>query len=523
MAISRQETSAGTFFIIKDPATGSFFRIREAEQFIAAQLDGTTVMDVVRQRTEQKFQAALSEESLNTFVKTLNNIGLLESKQTSAPGPERLASGTQRSLLYFRVSLFDPDRLFNILEPRLRWMFTSTFVLCSASTITLGLVSVVANWDQYLSDLGRLYNAAIVPIAILLSFLVVGLHEFAHGLTCKHFGGEVHEIGFLLFYFQPALYCNVSDAWLFQNRSSRLWVGFAGPYFELSVWAAAVMAWRVLDPETWLSTVALIIMTTSGIKTILNFNPFLKLDGYYLLSDYLEIPNLRRRSFRHVGNGFRRLIGLEPTLEKPASTRERRIYTVYGLVASAGSFMLLAYIVASAGGLLIEKGTPVLAVLSAVLIFVRLRHRFTRMFGRGSNSATSDEDGDVLSHSHAAPEPAARSDRRRRKGPSWRRWLRRGVLLALLGVLGCMAWFGHTDLRIAGPFTIAPKEPTDIRTAVEGVVESIDVGEGSSVQAGQIVMRLSDRELRSDLAKTEAEIRETAARIRLLETGPLSD
>ncbi|HYO84442.1 MAG TPA: efflux RND transporter periplasmic adaptor subunit, partial [Bryobacteraceae bacterium] len=145
------------------------------------------------------------------------------------------------------------------------------------------------------------------------------------------------------------------------------------------------------------------------------------------------------------------------------------------------------------------------------------------MFGRGSNYATSDEDGDVLSHSSAAPEPAARSDRRRRKRPSWRRWLRRGVLLALLGVLGCMAWFGHTDLRIAGPFTIAPKEPTDIRTAVEGVVESINVEEGTSVRAGQIVARLSDRELRSDLAKTEAEIRETAARIRLLETGPLSD
>src|SRR5207249_7967948 len=104
-----------------------------------------------------------------------------------------------------------------------------------------------------------------------------------------------HEIGFMLIYLQPALYCNVSDAWLFPKTSTRLWVGVSGPYFELVIWALATLLWRVTDGETWINYLALIVMATSGIKTCFNLNPLIKLDGYYLLSDYLGIPNLRAR------------------------------------------------------------------------------------------------------------------------------------------------------------------------------------------------------------------------------------
>src|SRR5437762_11088942 len=132
-------------------------------------------------------------------------------------------------------------------------------------------------------------------------------HEFAHGLTCKHFGGEVRELGVLLLYFQPAFYCNVSDAWLFPEKSKRRWVGFAGPYFELFLWACAVLVWRLTDPETWLNSGALAVLAVSGVKTLLNFNPLLKLDGYYLLSDALDMPNLRQRSYAYVGGRLKRL------------------------------------------------------------------------------------------------------------------------------------------------------------------------------------------------------------------------
>src|SRR5439155_5907974 len=111
-----------------------------------------------------------------------------------------------------------------------------------------------------------------------------------------------------------------------------LWVGLAGPLFELFLWSLATIAWRLFELETGIHTVAYIAMAASGIKTLLNFNPLLKLDGYYLLSDLLETTNLRRRAFGHVGSWLKRLVtGARAPDELPM--RERRIILTYGVFA----------------------------------------------------------------------------------------------------------------------------------------------------------------------------------------------
>src|SRR5262249_27563572 len=140
------------------------------------------------------------------------------------------------SLLYLRFKAFDPSWLFDRLIGHVRFFFTPGFLIVSAFIIAVAVAVAAANWTQYRQELPPLYHMSVVGIFMLLSFLVVTAHEFGHGLTCKYFGGNVREIGFMLVYFQPALYCNVSDAWLFPEKSQRLWVGFAGPYFELFLW-----------------------------------------------------------------------------------------------------------------------------------------------------------------------------------------------------------------------------------------------------------------------------------------------
>ncbi|MBI4624610.1 MAG: hypothetical protein HY736_15505 [Verrucomicrobia bacterium] len=187
----------------------------------------------------------------------------------------------------------------------MRFFFTPYFLAVSATVIFAAIGVAVTNWDDVTKTLSRLYQPAYFPLILAVIFLVIGAHEFAPGLPCKHFGGEVHELGFLLIYFQPALYGNVSDAWLFPEKVKRPWVGFAGPYFELFLWALATLAWRLTDIETTVNFVAFAIMTSSGFKTLLNFKPLIKLDGYYLLSDWLEIPNLRKRAFATIGRGLK--------------------------------------------------------------------------------------------------------------------------------------------------------------------------------------------------------------------------
>src|SRR5436309_6351162 len=312
--------------IVKDPLTGSFFRLGEAERFIADQFDGATPVEVVRKRTEEKFATSLSPETLNQFIKTLEKGGLLESAAGGEKASRRRSRRIQGNLLYQRVRLCDPDRLFNRLIGRIGFLFTPYFVVFSAALILFAMGVAISNWDDVRGDVARLFQISSLPLAFLTVFVVITLHEFAHGLTCKHFGGEVHELGFLLIYLQPALYCNVSDAWLLPEKAKRLWIQFAGAYFDLCLWALATVVWRVTDPATPPNYVALVVMVSSAAKTFFNLNPLLKLDGYYLLSDYLEIPNLRQRALGHL----RRRIGSwwgEATEETGETTRrERRVY-----------------------------------------------------------------------------------------------------------------------------------------------------------------------------------------------------
>jgi len=528
LTVRRHEADGGPVFVIKDPVSGAFFRFRQAEQFIARQLDGETTLEEVRQRAEKRFNATLIIDDLNSFVRRLERNGLLDTGKTPKRTDRSLVRG---SWLYLRFKLFDPARFFDRVARGAPFLFTPYFIAFAAAIIVLAIGVAVGNWADYTRDLSRLYQVSTIPLLLLLTFLVVSTHEIAHGVTCTRFGGEVHEAGFMLIYFQPALYCNVSDAWFFPERSKRLWVGFSGPAFELFIWALATLTWRVTDIETTVNHLALIVMTGAGVRTILNFNPLIKLDGYYLLSDYLEIPNLRRRSFQYVGRLTSRLVGAGSSSSSTASPRERRIYLIYGLTATIGSFALMGYVLFTVGAFLIGSGQPLPLALLTAFVGVRMRQRLYRLFSR-SRSVDEDDDAEDLDESDttasrkdttasrkdtaASPKKAPPKKRRR----TARRWLPRLAWIGLAGAAVAFLFLGRMELRISGPFNARPNENADIRAAVEGIIEEVYVGEGDRIVVGQPIARLSDKFLRVELQKTEAEIREARARLEILQEGP---
>ena len=390
LVVSRQPQKGQVIFVIKDPVNSQYFRLNEPDYFIAAQLDGCTGLETVRQRTEATFNVRLSPQSLAEFIISLRQSNLLESAASeTVPLRERRRLGG--SLLYLRFKLFDPDALFSWLVKRIGFCFSPGFVACAAATIIWALILAVANWDVFRQDLIGLirWNALIWLLAAMLAVSMA--HEFAHGLTCKHFGGEVRELGVLLLYFQPAFYCNVSDAWLFPEKSKRLWVGFAGPYFEFFLWACAVLVWRLTDGETWLNFGAVAVMAVSGIKTLLNFNPLIKLDGYYLLSDLLDIPNLRRRAYAYIGDAIKGVLGMERTATAEIPPRERRAYLAYGLAAAVCSFSLLGFAIMKLGGLLIANRQPEALILATGLLGMKIRRRFRRLFGKSPDPSKPDD------------------------------------------------------------------------------------------------------------------------------------
>lgn len=496
LVVSRQETSAGTFFVVKEPRTGQFFRLKEVEHYITQQLDGSTPLDVIRQRVQEKFAAPLEPDTLKQFIKSLRQMGLLETGETDSGHLSERRGLVRGSLFYLRFKLFDPDRLFDRTAGRLRFFFTPSFLIFSAAFILFALGITVVNWNEIKLDLLRLYQLQALPIVLLTVLIIGAAHESAHGLTCKHFGGEVREMGLMLIYLLPAFYCNVSDAWLLPEKSKRLWVAFAGPYFELFLWALATLTWRLTDQETGLNYAALVVMTTSGIKTLFNFTPLIKLDGYYLLSDYLEMPNLRKKSFRYVGSGIKKLWGGSSSEEQAATAREKWIYLVYGLLAVTYTSWLLIFIGERYGSVLVDNYGGWGLALFGVLVFAKIQSRFRRLFSRRST-------------------PAKPAKVKWKIAPLLR--LVRNV--TVLGVALVVVFLGRMQLKIPGEFRVLPIHNADVRAEVDGIIEAIHVDEGDRVHEGDLIAELVERDSRADLRKTEAEIDEKRAKLRMLKAG----
>ena len=515
LIVRRQQTPRGVFVVVKDPASGDFYRFGEVEDFILQQLDGVTPLEEIRRRAESRFGAPLPDGALEIFVQKLDKNRLLETDR--APRRDRGHSGgrVRGNLLYLRLPVFDPTRLFDWLLPRARFFFTRRFMTFSAAVIVLAAATLAMSWTSFRGDLTRVSFPSAIPTLIAVLFILVSMHEFAHGMACRHFGGEVREVGFMLIYFAPACYCNVSDAWLFPERAKRMWVGFAGPYFELFLWALAVFAWQVTEADSWISYIALLVMIGSGVKTLVNFNPLIKLDGYYLLSDFLEIPNLRRKSFRYVGSLIKRLMGSSDPLETTASPRERRVYLTYGAIATVYSFSLLGFMTMKAGGILIGKGQPVALALFGAMVGSRFRSRIRGLMGRG----TPDDDPDEPT---SAPDAESGNEPEKKPRSSRSFWTerRRFVIAGAVGVSLLALVFGRVELRVSGPVSVLPVENADVRAGVAGVVDEVVVDEGDRVRAGDLIARLSDQTLLSDLQTTEAEIREAHANLQKLEAGP---
>ena len=491
LVIRPQTSATGTTVVIKDPTARRFFRFGEVEHFVAQQLDGSTPLDVVRRRVEERFDRPLDEETLRRLVEQFSRFRLLDDGVEQRE--EQHARRVNGSLLYIRARAFNPDRCLDWLVKRTNFVFTRTFVLTSAALMLAALTVVAVDWPQFTADLGRLYRFDALLLAWVPVLSVTTVHEFAHGVTCKRFGGQVNEIGFLLLYFQPCFFCNVSDAWLIPEKSKRLWVTFAGAYSEMLVWSVATFAWRITETDTWINFVALVVMATSGTKSLFNLNPLIKLDGYYLLSDYLEIPNLRQKSVAALKTRARKVWDLSADAFRVRG-REQWIYLGYGALATSYSTTLIALIAWRFGGFLTTRYGGVGFIAFVALLFAAFRRPL----------------GNMLPKRKPAVEDGATGSRR-----SVRAW-RWPALVLIAAAIAAMP----SDLKVSGDLRVLPLHKGDIRAQIDGILAEIYKDEGDRVQPGDAIARLDDRDYASAFQKIDAQLVEAQARRDLLRAGP---
>jgi multidrug efflux pump subunit AcrA (membrane-fusion protein) len=468
--------------VVKNPRTGSYYQLGEEEHFLLTQLDGWRDADEIRANFALHFEQPLADGELEEFLEMAEARALLRSGNSNpSAAPEK------NSLLYWRKSLFDPDRLFTWLAPRLWFFWTPVFLVFSLGCI---LVATALAWEHRIElarQLGRDWGWETAGMVWLGLLAVTMAHEFAHGLTCKRYGGEVHEVGFFLLFLMPCFYCNVSDAWLFREKSKRLWVMLAGGYFELFLWALAVFAWRLALPSSLPSRIAIVVVSVCGLQTLFNFNPLLKLDGYYMLSDWLEVPNLRQQAGDYVRGYLRWLVWGAP---RPEREQRSGVLLCYGLVSGLYSlaFLALALVglvrfLGSRGGLLGLAAAIVLGALT--LRTISRRHssgEVNKMLGRLSKRSI--------------------------------------VFVLIFGAVPAALFIIPIEDRTGGSFQVRPATRVEVRAPLTGFLRDIHGDEGDQISAGAPLARLEVPDLASRLAQKQAEVRETGAKLRLLEAGP---
>ncbi len=298
---------------IKDPVTLAYFELSHEAYFVLEQLDGRATMDDVCQAFNVRFRPrTLSEDEIRGFLGQLLSQNLVLA-ELPGHGPRLIAkarSQQQRrrwmrlaSLLAMRFRGFDPDRFLAWMLTWLGWLFSPWAVAAGLGLIMWAILLVLVQFDELMARLPSAQALLTIPNLLGLSLvlaIVKVLHELGHGLTCKRFGGECHELGVMLLVFTPTLYCNVSDIWMLKSKWQRIAVSAAGMWVEAVIAAVSTLLWWFSAPGLFHS-LCLNVMVLCGVSTfLLNGNPLLRYDGYFVLADWCEIPNLQQQSLAAI-------------------------------------------------------------------------------------------------------------------------------------------------------------------------------------------------------------------------------
>ncbi len=354
LVVSRQNVRGEPNWAIKDPVALNYFHFGQREWFLLQQFDGKSSLPEISRRFQREFPPlVLGEAELLTFVRRVHADGLVilnvagqgqQIFQRASRLRQQQRFGRFLSILAIRFRGIDPHRLLGFLSPIGSLLFHPlTFCLAlMLGVATLALMLLQADVvSEKLPELSWFMQGDNLLWMMVAMSVVKVLHEFGHGLACRHYGGECHEMGLMFLVFSPCLYCNVSDSWMLPNRWQRIVISAAGIYVELILASICSLAWYFTHPGI-LNSVLLNVVFICSVNTLfLNGNPLLRYDGYYILSDLIDVPNLAAQSREAFWKPLRELFTLS------ASEQPRRSPIRWGLASYAIASMLYRVVVVS--------------------------------------------------------------------------------------------------------------------------------------------------------------------------------
>ncbi|HEY2839718.1 MAG TPA: hemolysin D [Pirellulales bacterium] len=488
---------------IKDPVSLAYFRLRDEEYAVLEMLDGHASSTEIIERFNRRFAPRrLGPEQLQAFLARLHADGLVVSN-AAGQGAELIARDQKQrrrklvsnvsNPLAIRFPGVDPTPFLARLESAARWLFSPLAILASLAIMVAALAMVATHFPELQARLPGL-QSFFTPRSAILMIIALSvtkvLHELGHALTCRRYGGECHEMGVMLLVFAPCLYCNVSDTWMFPSRFRRIAVAIAGIWVEGLLASLATFVWWFSEPGL-LNALALDVMIVCSVSTLLfNGNPLLRYDGYFILSDLVDIPNLGEKSTE----AFRKLaarvcLGVPSRRERDTSLPRQMFLLLYAVASNLYRW-----------------------ALAAILLW--FCYRALKPFGL-------ERIAELLAFGTIAGligPPIARAVRFART-PAANPRIRRGRLIMTLIALTCglvaLAAL-PLPLRVRAPIVIEPLAAQRIYVSEPGVLKST-IHAGENVTAGQTLATLASDDVEFEITKLTGERDEQRLHLQNLE------
>lgn len=503
VALHRQMFRGEYWYVLRDPFNNQYFRIRpEAYNFVVRLRPSRTVEEVWQECLDRHPDDAPGQEDVIQLLTQLYFANLLhfEMPADSAKIFERYRKRRQReiqskllSIMFIRIPLFDPDAFLRRIVPVFRYIISPVGAVVWLAVVIAALKMVIDRFDQVTDQAQGILSPDNLVLMYAGLVVIKTLHEFGHAIICRRFGGEVHTMGVMLLIFTPLPYMDATSSWSFRSRWLRALVGAAGMITEIFVAAIATFVWAKTGPGA-IHGLAYNMMFIASVSTVLfNANPLLRFDGYYILSDLMDIPNLHSRAQKHLRHIVERYaFGYKDSYSPAETHREAFWLTVFGVLAAIYRVVVFTGIILFVADKFLLAGL-IMALICVISWGIVPLYRLTIYLASSPRLA-----------------------RTRTRAVS--------VCIGFFVLTGTLLGAIPFPNRFRAPGIIEAVNYVRVVNDAPGYIIRILTTSGERVNAGTPLVMLADRELELEIAATVAQREETLAlQLRALRTAEAAD
>lgn len=478
--------------IVKDPVALQHHRLREDHYRVLELLDGKRSLEDIRDVIRKEHPTVYhSLRDLQQLITELHQQELARSMR-AGQGTVLLQEATRAWWKKFRQSAMnplsiqtpglDPQRLLDALLPYVGWIFHPALMIVCAIFVACGMGWLSVHFDQFQSKLPEFQQFFGWPNVVYMWAVLGGakiLHEFGHGLSCRRYGAECHGMGIMLLVFSPCLYCDVTDSWMLKNKWERIVIGAAGMYVEAILSGIAVILWWNTGDGLLNHLCLNLFFVTTVTTVIFNANPLMRYDGYYMMADFLEIPNLRQKADKLVQDTFGKVcLGIDPQPDPFAPERGHGWFITFAVAAAIYRWVVLFGITLFLCTVLKPYGLQNVGVTAAVISMGGI------VFSLGSS----------VYKQVTAPREEPLSKRR----ITWS--------LITLGIVVVLALLIPLPLFVDADFLVQPEKLAPVYVTAPGRLDEILVKPGDAVHEGDVLVRLASPELDDRLREVKSKL-----------------